>query len=520
MDSNANQLPEINFDEAYILGQHPHEMGFRSASYTKLLSWLNMRLDLQGAELIDPTPTGTSGSPAVIPPGPSDRKGKFEPEPGFYQGFPEVTSDKRWYFYWDKTNWRLMELGDLPERPLSNIVNQDTDKGITPKGVDDALQPFKSSITNNSFDEITYEQKYNAVTALNGFYNATGVFIATSDFKCTPKNPALTGDNYRYDGKSFGGPYTVNGVYGFKEGGAIVTLVGVVNTTEPIEFTIPTDVVEWAANYYVPNGHSFSLEKVVVTKKFVAIKKDELGNVVGINDGDLIKKKTGKSICYIGNSLTFNGQEGQPLKGHQKWIADKFDFTQTTTYAYPGKPFGTFVTAEGTTIIEQFINNAIPHDIFILCFPATNDFRLGTRIGTFEDYKSLTSYGSVGNVISMNFYQSLKALILRCYELNPNAKIGFVTDIQRNKDFWNDNGVEVPYDSHNSNPAGIYLKDFVYAIKTVGEFESIPVADGWGGSGINFYTLPVLTSDGLHLLDIGYGQISKVIIPMIEQLII
>lgn len=69
-------------------------------------------------ELIDPIAPGTAQAPAVIPAGPAGQKRKFTPAPGFYQGFPEVTADKRWEFYWDGTIWQLRDLGLLPSTAL------------------------------------------------------------------------------------------------------------------------------------------------------------------------------------------------------------------------------------------------------------------------------------------------------------------------------------------------------------------------------------------------------------------
>ena len=102
MDSQLNKLsPLIDFDNALVPGQMPNENAFRSAPFKDLVGWLQGQLDIRGAELLDPVAPGTQAEPAVIPSGPEDSKGKFEPQPGFYQGFPEVTPNKRWYFYWD-----------------------------------------------------------------------------------------------------------------------------------------------------------------------------------------------------------------------------------------------------------------------------------------------------------------------------------------------------------------------------------------------------------------------------------
>ncbi|HIY76408.1 MAG TPA: hypothetical protein H9825_09110 [Candidatus Sphingobacterium stercorigallinarum] len=116
MEAKINQLaPVENFDKAYIIAQYVHEQGFRGATFPDLLSWMQTRLDLTGTDLIDPTPPGTEANPAVIAPGPEGKKGKFEPSPGFYQGFPEITADKRWYFYWDGSTWTLVDMGELPD---------------------------------------------------------------------------------------------------------------------------------------------------------------------------------------------------------------------------------------------------------------------------------------------------------------------------------------------------------------------------------------------------------------------
>src|SRR5690606_262144 len=65
---------------------------------------------------------GTESEPAVLPSGPAGQKVKFEPEPGFYQGCDEVTSDKRWYFYWNGTTWSLVVMGSLPVPDVSGCT--------------------------------------------------------------------------------------------------------------------------------------------------------------------------------------------------------------------------------------------------------------------------------------------------------------------------------------------------------------------------------------------------------------
>src|SRR5690606_25798026 len=94
MDARLNQLAKIDdFERALIIAQYAHEKNFRAFTGPELYNWLNLKLDVS-AELMDPIPPGTAENPAVLPPGPAGQKRKFEPQPGFYQGFDEVTSDK------------------------------------------------------------------------------------------------------------------------------------------------------------------------------------------------------------------------------------------------------------------------------------------------------------------------------------------------------------------------------------------------------------------------------------------
>lgn len=153
MEAKINQLaPVEDFDKAYIIAQYAHEQGFRGTTFPELLSWLQTRLDLTGTDLIDPTPPGTEASPAVIPPGPAGKKGKFEPSPGFYQGFPEVTGDRRWYFYWDGSSWSLVDMGELPEVQGKDVLNPIGEDLPKEKAVA-RYSPSKASVGILQFEE-------------------------------------------------------------------------------------------------------------------------------------------------------------------------------------------------------------------------------------------------------------------------------------------------------------------------------------------------------------------------------
>lgn len=394
--------------------------------------------------------------------------------------------------------------------PVVPVIDGFTSNSTTDASSAKNSKVLNDIITSNFVPKYSYTEYYDPATVLNGYYNASGVFTANTDWRATPKINVTAGEQWQYRGK----PYTslnIRGVYGYRANGTIVVLVDAINAVNFVQFTIPSDVVQIAANYNVSTGTYFNLQKITTTQVLVSIVKDSVGNVQSINNENIYKTFTGLSIASVGDSITANGVGGS-LKGYQLCLQDLYNFTAYTTYGYSGRALSTFLTPDGNSIIEQFINNAISRDIYTL-LAGTNDFKLDIRageIGTLNDYKNLTSYGAVGSVISLNFYQALKAFVLRCYELNPKAKIIFMTPLQRNN---------AGYTSWSTNSVGRTLSDFVNAIREVAAYESIPVVDFFKEGVINMRNLSQYTSDGLHPNNDGYKIMSKLIAKRLDYVI-
>lgn len=394
--------------------------------------------------------------------------------------------------------------------PSTQVIDGFTSSSTTAASSAKNAKTLNDIITSNFVNKYTYVEYYDVATVQNGYYNASGVFTANADFRATPKIPVISGEVWRYRGK----PYTslsIRGVYGFRSNGTVVVLVDVVNAINFVEFTIPSDVVFIGANYNVSTGTYFNIQKVNTTQVLLNITKDTAGNVQTINNENIYKIFTNKSIVSVGDSITANGISGS-LKGYQLVLQDYFSFTSYTTYGYTGQPLSTYITPNGSTIIEQFINNAVSKDIYTL-LAGTNDFKLLMRageIGNLNDYKNLTSYGAVGAVVSLNFYQALKAFVLRCYELNPKAKIIFMTPLQRDN---------AGFTSWSTNSVGRTLSDFVNAIREVAAYESIPLVDLFKEGVINMRNITQYTSDGLHPNNDGYVLLGNLIKPAINKVI-
>src|SRR5690606_16400085 len=127
MDAKLNSLPKFDdFRRAYLLGQYPHENGFRVATYEDLYNFINLRLDLSSIEM-DPVIGGANvESATVISSGPAGEKRKMDASPGWYtvNGAPiEAYPGKVWKFYWNSSSWALVDMGDLPIQDVSGKLD-------------------------------------------------------------------------------------------------------------------------------------------------------------------------------------------------------------------------------------------------------------------------------------------------------------------------------------------------------------------------------------------------------------
>ena len=90
----------------------------------------------------------------------------------------------------------------------------------------------------------------------------------------------------------------------------------------------------------------------------------------------------------------------------------------------------------------------------------------------------------------------------------PNMKLLLVTPIWRARQV-NGDGLE---SDANPNSLGLYLRDYVEAIKDMGKKYHVPVLDLYNNSGISKYTKNLyLSSDELHPNTVGYTHLANLI---------
>jgi lysophospholipase L1-like esterase len=136
----------------------------------------------------------------------------------------------------------------------------------------------------------------------------------------------------------------------------------------------------------------------------------------------------------------------------------------------------------------------------VLVFGGTNDYALGTPLGTINDDEN-----------SGTFYGSLKKVINDILEVKSDSTIVFITPLKRGV-YKNEPVYPAP------NKIGVKLEKYVQAINDVCKFYNIPVLDLYSKSGIDENNIKTYTSDNLNLNAQGIQKVSQIISDYIKTI--
>lgn len=171
------------------------------------------------------------------------------------------------------------------------------------------------------------------------------------------------------------------------------------------------------------------------------------------------------TLTAIGDSFTFlndhlDESDNRVEKG---WITRTTELVQDLTYINKGQNYLTSV--EIAYKIDDL--GLEPSDIYTI-FLGTNDWWLGVKTGTLDDYTNNTGIATLNG--------AFRVIIDKLRKLNPKAHIILITPMQR--------GDFVYLHNHNFNSWGSYkdqegqsLESFVNAVKAIGNAENLDVVD-------------------------------------------
>ena len=166
----------------------------------------------------------------------------------------------------------------------------------------------------------------------------------------------------------------------------------------------------------------------------------------------------GDSITYLNDHPNETGN--RTTKGYMTRVVEKMPHISFVNQGHNG-----WTAIKIATEIENLgIQKADVYSIFL----GTNDWWGSKPLGEFSDYENNTGNGTV--------HGSFRIIVNKLKSLNPNAKIIFITPMQR-VDF-------VYINNFKNNAIGSYrdkkgqnLETFANAVKDIARFEHMPVVD-------------------------------------------
>jgi len=250
------------------------------------------------------------------------------------------------------------------------------------------------------------------------------------------------------------------------------------------------------------SGRSISIELIVEDDGL-------MGDVSKLN-----KLTANGSWCSVGTSITHANNNISTstllLRGYQDRVRDKIAFSQFTNVGVAGQSIATGAKSGPVQCLAAQVDTVLTTVAdFYTIEHGINDWNRCATIGTIDDFINNTGYST--------FYGAWRIVIDKIYTLNPNAKIILITPRKAY-------GASVfPEHWWEANTAGgndYYLKDYVAAVRAIGEFLSLPVCDWFADSNTNQYNLAADSVDvALHPNDTGYQKLANLLVQTFKKVI-
>ncbi|GIO37689.1 lipase/esterase [Paenibacillus antibioticophila] len=205
--------------------------------------------------------------------------------------------------------------------------------------------------------------------------------------------------------------------------------------------------------------------------------------------GRIVMNWSGRSWATLGDSIT-------AANGYQPLVSAELGFDTVYNYGQSGCPMTAGGdTDAGATVKVGYRLSQIPDCVTI--FAGTNDYRLSKPLG------------GLGRKDPATYIGAYMTLIEHVLSENPLVRLNLWTPLQRDKD---------GYDTESANESGHRLEDYADAVRDLGKRYALPVLDLYSESGMNKFTLPAFTEDGLHPNQRGYERIAAMAIAFLRRL--
>ena len=262
--------------------------------------------------------------------------------------------------------------------------------------------------------------------------------------------------------------------------------------------------VDGVVGMYPCDAHNY-MPKYVQSYELIVEDDGLMGDVA-----ELEMIPTRKSWCSVGTSITHANGGNDILMGYQDRVMQKISFSDFTNVGVAGQAIATGAKSGPVPCLAAQVDTVLTTvaDLYTIEH-GINDWNRCATIGTIDDFINNTGYST--------FYGAWRIVIDKIYTLNPNAKIILITPRKAYgagvfPDHW--------WEANTAGGNDYYLKDYVAAVKAIGEFLSLPVCDWFADSNTNQYNLAADSIDvALHPNDTGYQKLANLLVQTFKKVI-
>lgn len=237
---------------------------------------------------------------------------------------------------------------------------------------------------------------------------------------------------------------------------------------------------------------------------YTGTEEEFAAKLAGENSGTTGNKWAGKIASFLGDSIT-RGMNTE--KTYHAYLNEMVGFSVCNSYGVSGSTISNYYEA-----MCDRVNSVDAQSDIVFVFGGTNDFNQNVAMG---EWYTLNGTTRIINYDKTTFRGALTTLCKALTDRFPNKRKVLLTPLHRYT--YPDDYTEL-----EANTQGLYLADYVDAIKEAGKMYSIPVIDLYGESGL----FPISnanaaiyfhTNDKLHPNAAGHRVIADIIMEFLDR---